>query len=45
MRDHYNDQEQKAAELLDLVRAGGHVPLEQIRRALWILGDLVGYKP
>jgi hypothetical protein len=42
MRSHYNAEELEAAHILDLVRRGFDVPIEQIDRALWILGDGVG---
>jgi hypothetical protein len=42
MRTHYNYEEQEAARILDLARAGGDVPKSTITWALWILGDLVG---
>jgi hypothetical protein len=41
LRDNYDMQQQEAARLLDLVRAGGLVSDDSIRWALWVLGDLV----
>lgn len=42
MRSQYNHEEQEAARILDLARAGGDVPESVITWALWISGDLVG---
>ena len=42
MRNNYNQEEQEAARILDLARAGGDVPESTITWALWVLGDLVG---
>lgn len=42
LRDHYNWQEREAAELLDYVRSGGDVHIDQINKALRILGDTIG---
>jgi hypothetical protein len=40
LRDNYGMQQQEAARLLDLVRAGGFVSETQVSWALWVLGDL-----
>jgi len=40
-RENYTEEQQKAARLLDLVRAGGFASDASIRWALWVLGDLV----
>ncbi len=42
MRDHCNAQELWAHRVLDAVRAGLRVTDDEIKRALWILGDGVG---
>jgi len=42
MRNNYTQEEQEAAHILDLARAGGDVPESTITWALWVLGDLVG---
>ena len=42
MREHYNDEERQAAALLDAARLGLPVPTDDVVRALWVLGDLVG---
>jgi hypothetical protein len=42
MRNNYTQEEQEAARILDLTRAGGDVPESTIIWALWVLGDLVG---
>lgn len=42
MRTGYNQEEQEAARILDLARAGGDVPESVVIWALWVLGDLVG---
>ncbi len=42
MRNNYTQEEQEAASILDLARAGGDVPESTITWALWVLGDLVG---
>jgi len=44
MRNTYNHEEQEAARILDLARAGGDVPASVITWALWCLGDLVGLR-
>lgn len=41
LRDHYTTEQQEAARLLDLVRAGGGASDDSIRWALWVLGDLL----
>jgi len=40
-RDNYTKEQQEAAHLLDLVRAGGLASDDSIRWALWVLWDLV----
>jgi hypothetical protein len=42
MRENYTQEEQEAARILDLAKAGGDVPETTIIWALWVLGDLVG---
>ena len=42
MRNNYDHEEIEAARVLDLVRLGVDVPVDQIMRALWVLGDGVG---
>lgn len=42
MRERCNHEELEAHALLDLVRAGGEVPLSAICWALFVLGDGVG---
>ncbi len=41
LRENYTTEQQEAARLLDLVRAGGLASENDIRWALWVLGDLV----
>lgn len=43
LRENYTKEQQEAARLLDLVRAGGKVSEKDVRLALWVLGDLVDY--
>lgn len=46
LRENYTQEQQEAARLLDLVRAGGKVSEKDVRWALWalwVLGDLVDY--
>lgn len=42
LRDHCNQEELEAHRILDLVKAGFHVPKYLIKRALFVLGDGVG---
>lgn len=42
MRDNCNTEELWAHQVLDAVRAGLPMPVYEIKRALWILGDCVG---
>jgi hypothetical protein len=42
LRNRCNEEELEAHRILDLVKAGFHVPQYQIKRALYVLGDGVG---
>jgi len=44
MRNQYNWEELQAAKMLDMVREGINVPDEVVKRALFVLGDLVGFR-
>ena len=44
LRDKCNADELEAHRVLDMVKAGMYVPMHQIRRALFILGDSVGLR-
>lgn len=42
MREHCNDEELEAHNILDQVKAGATLSQAAINRALWVLGDGVG---
>lgn len=44
MRNHYNTEEQAAAEFLDWVRAGGDATPQEIWEALRVTGDAIGLR-
>ena len=42
MREHCDDEEREAHNILDQVKAGATLSQAAINRALWVLGDGVG---
>lgn len=42
LRDHCNQEEREAHDVLDAVKSGFDVPKHQINRALFVLGDAIG---